>query len=70
MIVTLHKREALVSERFTVRWVHLSGGKFNILTRGYAVFDGNERITVPYADRVEAERHRDNIMAIFARYGW
>lgn len=70
MIVPLHKREVPMSERFTVRWVHLSGGKFNIKVLGYAVFDGMNRLTIPFETRAEAEKHRENIMALYARYGW
>lgn len=51
--------------RFTVAYRALpSAGK------GWFVFDRGRRITIPFAEYGEAVRHRDNIHAIYLRFGW
>jgi hypothetical protein len=58
-------------ERFTVRWCDPFRGFLRGLGPGYAVFDGDRRVTsTTYATRAEAEQHRDNIAALYARYRW
>lgn len=59
-------------ERFTVRWCGKQRGVriTNLMRPGYAIFDGTRRITTTFPSRTEAERHRDNIAILYARYGW
>lgn len=66
MIVPLPKPEP---ERFHVRWVT---GHRNLVSvvPGYAVFDRDRRITNTWPTRAAAEYHRNNIKALYARYGW
>jgi hypothetical protein len=45
-----------------------SGGGY--LVTGWAVFDRDHRITICFADYAEALVHRDNIHALYLRYGW
>lgn len=60
-----------VPERFTVRWCGKERGLIpNLIRPGYAIFDGTRRITITFPSRTEAERHRDNIARLYARYGW
>lgn len=68
MIVPLPDPEP---ERFTVRWtMQYQKGKALMIPAGYAVYDNDRRITNTWRSRAEAEHHRDNIMALYARYGW
>lgn len=67
MIVPLPRPEP---ERFTVRWTAAFKGNLCMLPAGYAVWDGDRRITNTWHSRAEAERHRNNIAALYARYGW
>jgi hypothetical protein len=55
--------------RFTVRkyTVKHSGG---YLVSGWAVLDRNHRITIAFENYAEALVHRDNIHALYLRYGW
>lgn len=56
-------------ERFTVRYVPLTHFR-NLLREGYAVFDGERRITVPFATQAEANRRCWRIAEIYKKYGW
>lgn len=67
MIVPLPRSEP---ERFHVRWTVAFKGNLCMLPAGYAVYDGDRRITITWRERAEAEQHRDNIARIYARYGW
>lgn len=67
MIVPLPKPEP---ERFSVRWTLEYKGNLRVLPAGYAVYDHTRRITITWPSRAEAEKHRNNIAALYARYGW
>ena len=56
-------------ERFTVRHVRLNNFK-NVPPEGYAVFDGERRITIPFEDLAEARRQCRRITETYEKYGW
>lgn len=56
-------------ERFTVRWF-ATRGMLPALMTGYAVYDGNRRITIAFKTLALAEQRRRRIAEIYARYGW
>lgn len=56
-------------ERFTVRYVALTHFR-NCLREGYAVFDGERRITVPFETQAEADRQCRRIAETYEKYGW
>jgi hypothetical protein len=56
--------------RFTVRECRGPIGYDGGMIDGWAVFDRGRRITIPFADYADAIRHRDNIRALYLRWGW
>lgn len=56
-------------ERFTVRYVQLNHCR-NIRSEGYAVFDGERRITVPFETQAKAKRQCQRIAETYEKYGW
>lgn len=58
----------MTAPRFTVEKARAFLGRS--LVAGWIVFDRECPITIPFANYTDALRHRDNIAAIYARYGW
>lgn len=56
--------------RFTVKWHYMAKGRATGAIWGYIVFDRNRPISIPFADYDEACRRRDNIHALYLRWGW
>jgi hypothetical protein len=55
--------------RFTVRKYRGPIGH-GAMIAGWAVFDRERRITIPFANYAVAIQHRDNIHALYLRWGW
>lgn len=57
--------------RFTVRhWAEPKNNLRGHLRYGWIVCAWGKRITIPFATKEEAGAHRDNIAAIYQRFGW
>ncbi|HEY2528077.1 MAG TPA: hypothetical protein VGJ20_09050 [Xanthobacteraceae bacterium] len=59
----------MTERRFTVRKVacQLAPGHRAV---GWAVYDREQRITIPFANYDEALMRRDTIHELYLRYGW
>jgi hypothetical protein len=60
----------MTERRFTVRRTYQRQGGGRGMRAGWVVFDRRRPITIPFADFGEALQHRDNIAALYARWGW
>jgi hypothetical protein len=56
--------------RFTVRKARIKLGSNRQWEVQWAVFDREHRITIAFENYAEALVHRDNIHALYLRYGW
>jgi hypothetical protein len=56
--------------RFHVMRTEPNPKNFGRNKRGWAVFDGPQRITIRFATREEAEERCQNIAALYARWNW
>jgi hypothetical protein len=59
----------MTAPRFTVRKVACQLAP-SIRRAGWAVYDREQRITIPFADYEEALRRCDNIHRLYLRFGW
>ncbi|HEY2533941.1 MAG TPA: hypothetical protein VGJ20_39475 [Xanthobacteraceae bacterium] len=59
----------MTERRFTVKraWSRLP---VRGACTGWVVFDRERPITIAFEDYAEALRHRDNIHALYLRFGW
>lgn len=60
----------MTEPRFTVRFFCPHCGVVVSSGKGYAVYDRGNRITISFANYAEALQRRDNIAALYARFGW
>lgn len=58
----------MTEPRFTVK--HYRAAVGHGWRVGWAVYDHGERITIAFDTYAEAEQRRDNIAALYARWGW
>jgi len=60
--------EIVQAGRFSARWTKRVANLGQ--PPGFAVFDRGRPITIPFASKEEAERHKKGIAEIYERYGW
>ena len=56
--------------RFSVRRTALPGNLLHSLNKGFAVYDGERRITVIFGNHKIATDHMHRIAQLYDKYGW